>query len=442
MDEREKELGQRWRQVLGAIRDQVLRACLPTDPAKVRHSGEALFIEVESKFKKNYVLRKLPKLREAVEAAFGPVEIQVTELPLVEELERREEEEAAPGARIVVVGVGNGGINALARIRETGLRGVRLVAMDTDSQLLSVCRADDKLQLGAEVTGGRSTGGDHHRGKSAAEETAWEIRSALEGADLVFLTCGLGGGTGTGAAPVIAGIARELGALTVGVVTLPFAFEGTARAERAKEGLRRLREAADVVIVIDNNRLLTLSPRETSVIQAFARADDVLRQGVQGITDLITVPGVVNLDFADVASVLRGAGTAMMGTGEARGENRAVRAAKEASQNPLLEGGTIRGARKILLNVTGGENLTLAEVTQAAETVRKEALTEAELVFGAVVREELADLVRITVIAADFQEVFSMEEEEELPPRKPAERKKKRDRGDLDYPAFLRRLEG
>ncbi|NOX44251.1 MAG: cell division protein FtsZ [Caldiserica bacterium] len=442
MDEREKELGQRWRQVLGAIRDQVLRACLPADPAKVRHSGDVLFIEVESKFKKNYVLRKLPKLREAVEAAFGPVKIQVTELPLVEELERREEEEAAPGARIVVVGVGNGGINALARIRETGLRGVRLVAMDTDSQILSVCRADDKLRLGPEVTGGRSTGGDHHKGKTAAEETAWEIRSLLEGADLVFLTCGLGGGTGTGATPVIAGIARDLGALTVGVVTLPFAFEGTARAERAKEGLRRLREAADVVIVIDNNRLLNLAPRETSVIQAFARADDVLRQGVQGITDLITVPGVVNLDFADVASVLRDAGTAMMGTGEARGENRAVRAAKEASQNPLLEGGTIRGARKILLNVTGGENLTLAEVTQAAETVRKEALTEAELVFGAVVREELADLVRITVIAADFQEIFSMEEEEELPPRKPAERKKKRDRGDLDYPAFLRRLEG
>ncbi len=442
MDEREKELGQRWRQVLGAIRDQVLRACLPVDPAKVRYSGDTLLIEVESKFKKNYVLRKLPKLREAVEAAFGPVEIQVTELPLVEELERREEEEAGPGARIVVVGVGNGGINALARIRETGLRGVRLVAMDTDSQILSVCRTDDKLQLGAEVTGGRSTGGDHRKGKAAAEETAWEIRSLLEGADLVFLTCGLGGGTGTGAAPVIAKIARELGALTVGVVTLPFAFEGTARAERAKEGLRELRDAADVVIVIDNNRLLSLSPRETSVIQAFARADDVLRQGVQGITDLITVPGVVNLDFADVASVLRGAGTAMMGTGEARGENRAVRAAKEASQNPLLEGGTIRGARKILLNVTGGENLTLAEVTQAAETIRKEALTEAELVFGAVVREELADLVRITVIAADFQEVFSMEEEEELPPRKPPERKKKRDRGDLDYPAFLRRLEG
>jgi len=291
------------------------------------------------------------------------------------------------------------------------------------------------------VTGGRSTGGDHKRGRLAAEEAAWEVKSLLEGADLVFLTCGLGGGTGTGASPVIAKIARELGALTVGVVTLPFSFEGTARAERAKEGLKELREAADVVIVIDNDKLFSLSHQRPTMLQAFSLANDVLLKGVQGITDLITIPGVVNLDFADVASVLRGAGTAMMGTGEAQGDNRAVRAAKEACQNPLLEGGTIRGARKILLNVTGGDDLTLAEVTQAAEAVRKEALTEAELVFGAVVREEFTGSLRITVIAADFQEVFFMEEEEELP-KPPPQKKGKIDRSNLDYPAFLRRREG
>jgi len=255
----------------------------------------------------------------------------------------------------------------------------------------------------------------------------------------VCLTCGLGGGTGTGASPVIAKIARELGALTVGVVTLPFSFEGTARAERAKEGLKELREAADVVIVIDNDKLFSLAHQRPTMLQAFSLANDVLLKGVQGITDLITIPGVVNLDFADVASVLRGAGTAMMGTGEAQGENRAVRAAKEACQNPLLEGGTIRGARKILLNVTGGDDLTLAEVTQAAEAVRREALTEAELVFGAVVREEFTGSLRITVIAADFQEVFFTEEEEELPKPPP---KAKVDRSNLDYPAFLRRREG
>ncbi len=438
MDEREKEFHLKWRRVLGALKDQVLRACLPADPAKIRVSGDVLVIEVESKFKKNYVLRKLPKLQAAVEEVFGPLTVQVTELPLVEEMERAAEEE--PGAQIVVVGVGNGGINALGRIREAGLRGVRTIAVDTDSQLLSVCRADEKLELGREVTGGRSTGGDHKKGKLAAEEAAWEVKSLLEGADLVFLTCGLGGGTGTGASPVIAKIARELGALTVGVVTLPFSFEGTARAERAKEGLKELREAADVVIVIDNDKLFSLSHQRPTMLQAFSLANDVLLKGVQGITDLITIPGVVNLDFADVASVLRGAGTAMMGTGEAQGDNRAVRAAKEACQNPLLEGGTIRGARKILLNVTGGDDLTLAEVTQAAEAVRKEALTEAELVFGAVVREEFTGSLRITVIAADFQEVFFMEEEEELP-KPPPQKKGKIDRSNLDYPAFLRRRE-
>lgn len=439
MDEREKELQRRWRRVLGALRDQVLRACLPSDPAKVRVSGDLIVIEVESKFKKNYVLRKLPKLRAAVEEVFGPLKIQVTELPLVEEMDRAGEE---AGATIVVVGVGNGGINALGRIREAGLRGVRTIAVDTDSQVLSVCRADRKLEIGRELTGGRSTGGDHKRGRLAAEEGAWEIRSLLEGADLVFLTCGLGGGTGTGASPVIAGIARDLGALTVGVVTLPFSFEGAARSERAREGLKELREAADVVIVIDNDKLFSLSHQKPTMLQAFSLANEVLLKGVQGITDLITVPGVVNLDFADVASVLRGAGTAMMGTGEAQGENRAVRAAKEACQNPLLEGGTIRGARKILLNVTGGDDLTLAEVTQAAEAVRQESLTEAELVFGAVVRDEFTGTIRITVIAADFQEVLFPEEEEEPPKPPPPKKGKKADRTDLDYPAFLRRREG
>lgn len=437
----ERELQRKWREVLGSIKDQVLRACLPTDPSKLRLTGNTLFIEVDSKFKKNYVTRKFPKLREAVEKVLGPLSLQITELPLVEELERVAEEEAQE-ARIVVVGVGNGGINALSRIREAKLRGVKLVAMDTDSQLLSVTHVDEKLRLGTEITGGRSTGGDVSKGKAAAEKSAWEIKELLEGADLVFLTCGLGGGTGTGAAPVIARMARdEVGALTVGIVTMPFSFEGTPRQERAKAGLGQLRQSTDVVIVIENDKLLSSGPKPT-MMEAFSLANEVLLQGVQGITDLVTIPGIVNLDFADVAAVLRGAGTAMMGTGEAQGDNRALKAAKAATQNPLLEGGSIRGARKILLNITGGDDLTLAEVTQAAEAVRKEATTEAELVFGAVVREEYRGKVRVTVIAADFQEVFSPEEEELLPPIKPSGPRKKIDPSDLEKPAFLRRMEG
>ena len=441
MEEREKELQRKWREVLGYIKDQVLRACLPVDPSKVRLTGNVLVIEVDSKFKKNYVMRKLPKLREAVEGVLGPLSLQVTELPLVEELERVKEE-PSQGARIVVVGVGNGGINALSRIREARLRGVKLVAADTDSQLLSVTHADEKVQLGPEVTGGRSTGGDVSKGKAAAEKSAWEIKELLQGTDLVFLTCGLGGGTGTGAAPVIARMARdEVGALTVGVVTMPFSFEGTPRRERAKAGLEELRQTTDVVIVIENDKLLSSGPKPT-MMEAFSLANEILLQGVQGITDLVTIPGIVNLDFADVAAVLRGAGAAVMGTGEAQGENRALKAAKAATQNPLLEGGSIRGARKILLNITGGDDLTLAEVTQAAEAVRKEAMAEAELVFGAVVREEYRGRIRVTVIAADFQEVFSSEEEELLLPIKPSGPRRKIDRSDLEKPAFLRRMEG
>ncbi len=435
--ERDREFLRRWRQVLANIRDQMLRACLPSDPSKVHLRGDTLTVEVDSAFKKSYILRKLPKLTEAVEKAFGPVKVEVGEPPLVEELERGEGR--GPGVRITVVGIGAGGINALGRIRAAGVQGVQLVAMDTDSQLLSAAKADLRIQLGEGLTRGRSTGGDPGKGEEAAQEAAWAIRSALEGADLVFLTCGLGGGTGTGAAPVVAAHAREAGALTVGIVTLPFGFEGSVRRERAQAGLERLKEEADVVIVIDNDRLLELAPKDVPLTKAFEMADEVLRQGVQGISDLITVPGLVNLDFADLAAVLRGAGTAMMGVGEAEGEGRAMKAAKQASSNPLLEGGSIRGARKVLLNITGGEDLTLAEVTQAAETVRKETHTEAELLFGAVVREEYTGTVRVTLIAASFQELLPMEEEETPPPPKIPPKRKPSGEEDYDVPAFMRR---
>lgn len=434
---REKELGRKWRQVLSGIRDGMLRACLPTSADKVHLDQDVLIVEVDSQFKKRYAQRKRTKLLAAVREVFPVADIRITELPLIEAME---EEAPSPAANILVIGVGDGGINALERMQEAGLTGVRLVAADTDSQVLSISRAHERLQLGPEVTQGRGTGGDVEKGKRAAEAAAWEIERLVAGTNLVFLACGLGGGTGTGAAPVIARLAREAGALTIGVTTLPFGFEGPVRRQRAEAGLARLREEVDVIIVIENERLIEKAAG-IPIARAFELADEVLRTGVQGISDLITVPGLVNLDFADVAAVLRGAGTAMMGIGQGQGPGRAAQAAKAAVTNPLFEGGSIRGARKVLLNITGGEDLTLAEVTQIAEVVRKQIAPEADLTFGAVVRRELEGVVKVTVIAADFKSsVFEEEAQQPGPtvPRLPR-RKVEIDKEDVDIPAFLRR---
>ncbi len=435
--EREKELSLKWRQLLNAVPDMVLRSCLPSTPEKVRYDAEhrLLYLELDSQFKRDYVLRKLPKLRECAAQVFGPVEIRVGELPLLEEL-RRAEPVSGETADLLVIGLGSGGVNAVERMWAAQVQGVRLVAMDTDSQALAAGKVPSKVMLGPQVTGGRSAGGDPDRGKRAAEDSLFEVERVINQAHLVFLACGLGGGTGTGAAPVVAKLARTQGALTVGVVTLPFAFEGSVRAQRAQEGLARLKAEADVLIVIRNDRLLELSPG-VPISQAFELVDAVLVRGVRGISDLITIPGLVNLDFADVAAVLRGAGTAVMGTGEGQGEGRAVKAAKAAATNPLLEAGSIQGARRILLNVTGGEDLTLSEVTQVAEFVRKLASPEADLVFGAAIRPEFTGKVAVTVIATDFRAPAAEEQEPPKPVRPVLPRRSPEENYDL--PAFLRR---
>ncbi len=433
------DLAQLWRRVLERVQDSVLRACLPQSVDKIHlHEGK-LSIEVDSRFKKDYCQRKAAKIQEVARPLLGQIVVRVTELPLFEEIEAAEEPDAT--AQIAVIGLGAGGINALEGMRRAQLRGVRLVAADTDSQVLGNSQAGHKLQLGREVTGGRSTGGSVDKGKAAADELSWELGNLLDNAHLVFLACCLGGGTGTGAGPVLARLARDRGALCVGVVTLPFSFEGPVRAQKAQEGLERLRHEADVLIVIKNDRLLEMNPN-LALPKAFELADAVLLTGVQGISDLITVPGVVNLDFADVSAVLRRAGTAMMGTGEAHGEGRAIRAAKAAAANPLLEGGAIKGARKVLLNITGGEDLTLNEVTQVAETIRKAIGSETDLAFGTVLRPELAGKVQVTVIAADFlQPVVDEEPLRPKPQKTPPRPAPKEDRrlDEADIPAFLRR---
>lgn len=433
--EREKDFAQKWRQVLSSITDMVLRACLPASPEKVHYDQEhrIIFLELDSEFKRAYVMRKLPKLQEAVQRVLGAHEVRVGELPLLEVLEKPAPR--VPGAELVVVGLGSGGVNAVERMRVVGLAGVRLVATDTDAQALSLAKVPARVLLGAATTGGRSTGGDPERGKQAAEEALFDIEQAIGGAHLVFLTCGLGGGTGTGAAPVVAKLARTHGALTVGVVTLPFSFEGPVRAQRAQAGLDRLKREADVLIVIRNDRLLELSPG-IPITRAFELADTVLLKAVRGIADLVTLPGLINLDFADVAAVLRGAGTAVMGMGEGQGEGRALKAAKAAATNPLLETGSIQGARRLLLNISGGEDLTLAEVTQVAEFIRKSASPEADLVFGAVVRPELTGRLAVTVVATDFRE----ETPEERPSPKPPPRRvpRRSPAENYDLPAFLR----
>ncbi len=307
-------------------------------------------------------------------------------------------------AVIKVVGVGGGGTNAVNRMVDAGLRGVEFIAVNTDAQALQMCDADVKIHIGSKITRGLGAGANPSIGAQSAMESKDELRDALKGADMVFVTAGKGGGTGTGAAPVIAEIAKELGALTVGVVTRPFAFEGNRRSRQAEEGIQELREKVDTLIIIPNDRLLHVVERRTSVIDAFKVADDVLRQGVQGITDLITVPGLINLDFADVRTIMKDAGSALMGIGTAGGENRAVEAARAAISSPLLEA-SVEGARGILLNITGGNDLGLFEINEAAEIISSAADAESNIIFGAVIDPSLGDEVRVTVIATGFDRV-------------------------------------
>jgi cell division protein FtsZ len=304
-------------------------------------------------------------------------------------------------AVIKVVGVGGGGTNAVTRMVDAGLRGVDFIAVNTDAQVLMETDADVKLAIGKERTHGLGAGADPSVGREAAEESRDEIKEALKGADMVFVTAGEGGGTGTGGAPIVADIARSLGALTVGVVTRPFSFEGRRRAEQAELGIQGLQEMVDTLIVIENDRLLQVVERTTPLLDAFRVADEVLRQGVQGITDLITVPGLVNLDFADVRTIMNEAGSAMMGIGRASGDNRASEAARAAVSSPLLEA-SIDGATGILLNVTGGPDLGLFEVNEAAEVVTAAAETNANVIFGAVIDDAMMEEVRVTVIATGF----------------------------------------
>jgi cell division protein FtsZ len=304
-------------------------------------------------------------------------------------------------AAIKVVGVGGGGTNAVNRMVDAGVSGVEFIAVNTDAQALLMADADVKIQIGADATRGLGAGADPAVGLAAAQESRDELKDALKGADMVFVTAGEGGGTGTGGAPILAELGHEIGALTVGVVTRPFAFEGRKRADQAEQGIDELRDRVDTLIVIENDRLLQVVEKRTSIVEAFRMADDILRQGVQGITDLITVPGLVNLDFADVRTIMRDAGSALMGIGSASGENRAAEAARTAVSSPLLEA-SVEGATGILLNVTGGSDIGLFEVNEAAEVVTSAADQNANVIFGAVINDNLGDEVRVTVIATGF----------------------------------------
>ena len=304
-------------------------------------------------------------------------------------------------AVIKVVGIGGGGVNAVNRMIEAGLRGVEFIAVNTDAQALLMSDADVKLDIGREETRGLGAGANPEVGRKAADDHSVEIEEVIKGADMVFVTAGEGGGTGTGGAPVVARISKGLGALTIGVVTRPFAFEGKRRAVQAESGIESLREEVDALIVIPNDRLLSISDRSIGVLDAFRSADQVLLSGVQGITDLITTPGLINLDFADVKSVLEGAGTALMGIGSARGEDRAAVAAQMAISSPLLEN-SIEGAHGVLLNISGGSDLGLFEINEAAQLIADSAHAEANIIFGAVIDDTLGDETRVTVIAAGF----------------------------------------
>lgn len=317
-------------------------------------------------------------------------------------------------AKIKVIGCGGGGSNAVNRMIDTGVKGVEFITVNTDAQALHLAKSEMKLQIGDKLTRGLGAGANPEVGKKAAEESRELIANALKGSDLVFVTAGMGGGTGTGAAPVIAEIAKECGALTVGVVTRPFRFEGLKRARQAEQGIAALKEKVDTLIIIPNDRLLEIVDKKTPMLEAFLAADNVLRQGVQGVSDLIAVPGLINLDFADVKTIMTERGSALMGIGYASGENRAAEAAKKAISSPLLET-SIDGARGVLLNITGGNNLSLYEVNEAADIVADAADPEVNMIFGAVIDETLKDEIRVTVIATGFEH-----REATSPAKKPA----------------------
>jgi len=350
------------------------------------------------------------------------------------------------GACIKVVGVGGGGSNAVNRMISAGLGGVEFLVANTDAQALTQSMAPVKIQIGAKLTKGLGAGANPEVGRQAALEDTDKIIEALQGADMVFVTTGLGGGTGTGAAPIVASLAAELNALTVAVVTKPFAFEGRKRLQQADRGLAELKECVDTVITIPNERLLATLERGTSLFDAFHIADDILRQAVQGISDLIIVPGLINLDFADVKTIMAGMGMALMGTGSATGENRAVEAAKRAISSRLLEDGTIQGARGVLINITGGHDLLLHEVSEASSIIQEAADPEANIIFGAVLDDRMTDEVKITVIATGFMgrgEPHTMAAAaaagtvSAMPPKQSVPSISTMP--DLDIPAFLRR---
>ena len=345
-------------------------------------------------------------------------------------------------AHIRVVGVGGGGSNAVNRMIEAGLQGVEFIAVNTDAQALMLSEAPMRVRIGDKLTKGLGSGGDPAIGAKAAEESIEDLYEVVQGADMVFVTAGMGGGTGTGAAPVIGRLAKEAGALTIGVVTRPFSFEGSRRARSSDEGIERLREQVDTLIVIPNDRLLQIVDKKASIQEAFRTADDVLRQGIQGISELITVPGLINLDFADVKSIMQGGGTALMAVGRGSGETRAVTAAESAISSPLLDV-TIDGAKGVLFNVTGGSDLALFEVNEAAEIIKKMVDPDANIIFGAVIDDAMDDEIRITVIATGFDvgarqaqrpqtaTVARSGKTIDFPTRRP-------NREDLDIPAFLR----
>ena len=358
-------------------------------------------------------------------------------------------------ARIKVLGVGGGGSNAINRMIEQGLRGVEFVAINTDAQALMLSNAPMRVRIGDKLTKGLGSGGNPDVGSKAAEESGDELYEVIAGADMIFITAGMGGGTGTGAAPVIARLAKETGALTIGVVTKPFAFEGTKRKHVSEDGIAKLKDHVDTLIAIPNDRLLEIVDKKASIQQAFRVADDVLRQGIQGISELITVPGLINLDFADVRSIMAEGGAALMAIGHGEGDNRAVDAAEQAITSSLLDV-TIDGARGILFNVTGGPDMSLHDVNQAAEIIRRTADAEANIIFGAVIDDTMKDKIRVTVIATGFDAAtqprpallrsMATSTQQPRPTQRPVVKEefppRMRNPEDLDIPAFLRRNAG
>ena len=355
-------------------------------------------------------------------------------------------------ATIKVIGVGGGGTNAVNRMVDSGIRGVEFVAVNTDRQALLLSKAASKIQIGEKITRGLGAGANPDIGAQAAEESKAEITEALRGADMVFVTAGMGGGTGTGAAPIVAACAKEMGILTIGVVTKPFTFEGKKRLAQADRGIESLKGKVDTLVVTPNDKLLQIIDRKTSIVEAFKMADDVLRQGVQGISDLIAVPGLVNLDFADVKTIMLNTGMAHMGIGRASGENRAEDAAKQAVQSPLLET-SIEGARGVIINITGGANLGLHEVNTAAEIIQRSVDPEANIIFGAVIDESLDEDIVVTVIATGFEkeektsvnvpvgEIVSKAWDKKINSI-PSSQETSNNANDLDIPSFLRKNKG